>query len=356
MDLANIRLRLIRDDEKPHFHHLMDQHHYLGSRRAVGESLHYVATYQDEWVALLSFSSVARKCAARDQWIGWSYRHQYDRLLLASNNSRFLILPQWHYPNVATRVLSLCQRRIKDDWLHRYNHPLLLLETFVDPSCFHGTVYRAANWHCAGQTKGFERTGSNYTAHGKPKWVFVYPLQRNARKRLSQPILPERYHCGEPKLMLNAQHMDALPDYFKSIIDPRRPQGRLHRLTTVLSIAAGAILCGRTTYKSMAEWAEALGQKARKRFKCYYHRELKIFQVPSETIIRNVLIRVDPKELNEAIKQWNQQFAQYDESLAIDGKTRRNAIDDDGRQTHIISAVGHQSLSCHTQKKWAPYP
>ncbi len=356
MDLTKIRLRLIADDEKSHFHRLMDQHHYLGSRRAVGESLHYLATYEDEWVALLSFSSAARKCAARDQWVGWSYRHQYDRLLLATNNSRFLILPQWHYPNVATRVLSLCQRRIQDDWLHRYHHPLLLLETFVDPSRFHGTVYRAANWQCVGQTKGFERVGANYVAHGQPKWVFVYPLQRNARKLLSQPILPKRYHCGEPRLMLDAQHIYALPDYFKRITDPRRPQGRLHRLATVLSIAAGAVLCGRTTYKAMAEWAEALGQKARKRFKCYYHRELKAFQVPSETIIRNVLIRVDPKELNEAIQQWNRKFAQHDESLAIDGKTMRNAIDDDGRQTHIISAVGHQSLTCHTQKKSAPCP
>lgn len=148
--------------------------------------------------------------------------------------------------------------------------------------------------------------------------------------------------------MLDAQHLNALPDYFKSITDPRRPQGRLHRLTTVLSIAAGAILCGRTTYKAMAE---SLGQQARKRFKCYYHRELNTFQVPSETIIRNVLIRVDPQELNDAITQWNQQFAQHDESLAIDGKTMRNAIDDNGRQTHIISAVGHQSRTCYTQKK-----
>lgn len=136
MNVSNISLRLITDDEKSHFHRLMDHYHYLGSRRAVGESLHYLATYQDEWVALLSFSSATRKCAARDQWIGWSYRHQYDRLLLATNNSRFLILPQWHYPNVATRVLSLCQRRIQNDWQQHYQHPLLLLETFVDPSRF----------------------------------------------------------------------------------------------------------------------------------------------------------------------------------------------------------------------------
>ena len=28
----------------------------------------------------------------------------------------------------------------------------------------------------------------------------------------------------------------------------------------------------------------------------------------------------------------------------------------EGRQAHIMSAVGHQSNQCYTQKKWAPYP
>ena len=231
MNLAEIQVLLAGDDEKTRFHHLIQQHHYLGSRQPIGETLYYIATYHDEWVALLSFSSAVYKCAARDQWIGWSYRHQYDRLHLTASNSRFLILPQWHHPNLATRVLSLCQRRIQDDWQQRFHHPLLLLETFVDPSRFNGTVYRAANWHCVGQTRGFARVGASYVAHGQPKWVFVYPLQSNARKLLSQAILPARYHCGEPKLMLKTQLMNALPEYFKSITGPRRAQGRTTRTT-----------------------------------------------------------------------------------------------------------------------------
>jgi hypothetical protein len=32
------------------------------------------------------------------------------------------------------------------DWQARFGYPLWLLETFVDPSRFHGTIYRAANW------------------------------------------------------------------------------------------------------------------------------------------------------------------------------------------------------------------
>ena len=43
-----------------------------------------------------------------------------------------------------------------------------------------------------------------------------------------------------------------------------------------------------------------------------------------------------------------------DESLAIDGKTMCNAIDENGRQTHIMSAIGHRSKQCYPQKKWGP--
>jgi len=97
--------------ESPRYHALMQAHHYLGVVPPVGETLCYVALWRSHWLALINFSSAALKCATRDQWIGWRYRHQFDRLHLVTNNRRFLILPHWHYPNAATRILSLCQRR-----------------------------------------------------------------------------------------------------------------------------------------------------------------------------------------------------------------------------------------------------
>jgi hypothetical protein len=78
--------------------------------------------------------------------IGWDFRHHYDRLHLIVNNRRLLILPEHHYPNLASRVLALCERQLVADWRARFGYPLLLLETFVDPRHFHGTLYHAANW------------------------------------------------------------------------------------------------------------------------------------------------------------------------------------------------------------------
>jgi len=124
----------------------MKAHHYLGALPKIGHSLWYVASFHGKWAALISFSAAAWKCAARDTWIGWNARYQFDRLHLIANNGRFLILPDYHYPNLASRILSLCERRISQDWQERFGYPLSLLETFVDPQYFHGTIYRAANW------------------------------------------------------------------------------------------------------------------------------------------------------------------------------------------------------------------
>lgn len=329
----------------------MQTHHYLGALAPIGETIRYIALWQDQWLGLITFSSAALKCSARDQWIGWRYRYQFDRTHLLTNNSRFLILPPYHYPNMATRLLSLCQRRLPTDWIAHFKHPLLLLETFVDPSRFHGTIYKAANWHQLGLTQGFSRTAKAYQANGSPKRVFVYPLQRNARRLLSQAHLKPDYQFGESKLMLSAEQMRSLPELFNAIEDPRRAQGRRHRLCTILGIAAGAVLCGRVGYKGIAQWAQSLGQDARARFKCRYKN--KHYIVPSEYVIRDTLIRVAPDALDQALKHWSRLYACEDESLAIDGKTMCNAIDGEGRQTHIMSAIGHQSLSCYTQKKSA---
>ncbi len=149
--------------------------------------------------------------------------------------------------------------------------------------------------------------------------------------------------------MLDAQQMKSLPDFFKQIPDPRRAQGRRHRLATVLAIAAGATLCGMHGYLAISDWAEGLNQSARRRFRCRHENGR--FVVPSLSVIRDVLMRVDPVHLDRALQRWNDAYGQQDESLAIDGKTMCNAIDNQGYQTHIMSAVGHQSKMCYTQKK-----
>lgn len=152
-------------------------------------------------------------------------------------------------------------------------------------------------------------------------------------------------------MKLTADQMLSLFDFFKEINDPRRAQGKKHSLPTVLSLAAAAVLCGMRGYKDISIWAQSLGQKARSRFRC--RKRDGHYAVPSLTVIRLALVGVDPEQLDQALRAWSAQYGLIDESLAIDGKTMCNAIDDDGKQTHIMSAIGHESGHCYTQKKWA---
>ncbi|MES9880865.1 MAG: transposase family protein [Sedimenticola sp.] len=135
---------------------------------------------------------------------------------------------------------------------------------------------------------------------------------------------------------------------WKKFIYSRRAQDKKHQITTILSLAAAAILCGMRGYKDISLWAQSLGNNARSRFKC--RKRNGRYEVPSRSVIRNILISVNPEQLDSALNAWNAQYSSMDDSLAIDGKTMCKAIDKEGRQTHIMSAIGHQSGQCYAQK------
>ena len=348
--LTEIRVRPLERSEEVRYQEQVPQHHYLGALAKIGETVWHVAIWRELWVAQLSVSAAALKCGVRDRMCFQLLHRQYGRLNLIANNSRFLILPGWHRPNIGSRVLSLTERRVVADWHQRFGHPLLLLETFVDPQRFHGGVYRAANWMELGLTQGYRRTREGYSAQADaPKRVFVRPLCRDARAQLTHPDRDRLKLKGVPKIMLKAEQMRLLPQCFKTIPDPRRRQGLRHRLHVVLAIAAGATLCGMRGYKAMSDWADALGQQARERFDC--RRENGRYLVPSEYVIRDCLVRIEPGTLDRALNKWNQALGTPNEALAMDGKTMKNALDEEGRQTHVMSVVGHESKHCYAQKK-----
>jgi len=62
-------------------------------------------------------------------------------------------------------------------------------------------------------------------------------------------------------MKLNTKHMKSLPYFFKGITDPRREQGRRHRIEVVLSMAAAAILCGMCGYKAISDWIKDLSPR-----------------------------------------------------------------------------------------------
>jgi hypothetical protein len=186
-DLHPLVIRLVepRDGGADLFNCLLQKYHYLGHRSSVGESIRYlVSDAQGRPVSCVLFGSAAWALRPRDEYIGWKATQRRERLQWITNNTRFLVLPWVRVPNLASHLLSLICRRLREDWVHRYGHPISAVETFVDRSRFRGTCYQAANWRKLGQTTGRTRN----SLHGEPlqaiKDVYLYPLTRRFRKEL----------------------------------------------------------------------------------------------------------------------------------------------------------------------------
>lgn len=183
--LCSITVRPVSQNDQANWDILMRQHHYLVFHSLVGESIRYVAESQGQWLALIGWAAAALKCTVRDKWIGWPPFLKSQRLKLIANNSRFLILPQIHVPNLASRILSLNLKRLSQDWTKVYGHPIWLVETFVDPRFFKGVCYKAAGWIFLGHSTGFARSSQGYLLHNKPKMVFVRSLNAQVQKQLN---------------------------------------------------------------------------------------------------------------------------------------------------------------------------
>lgn len=152
-------------------------------------------------------------------------------------------------------------------------------------------------------------------------------------------------------MTLTADQLRALPECFSTVPDPRRAQGKRHPMRAVLAIATAATLCGMRGYKAIGEWAQRLGQKGAQRIGCRRDPDTRLYLIPCVSVIRDVLMRVDPAELDRALAKWNVLWERRDESLAIDGKTLRGSAHEQGHLVHLMSAVGHESMAACTQKK-----
>jgi hypothetical protein len=125
--------------------------------------------------------------AKRDQWVGWSDAVRQRNLPRVVNQSRFLILPWFHIPNLATAAIARGLKNLRSDWAEVYQVQPLLVETLVDQSRYRGTCYRAANWIELGVTSGRGRMDRGHERHGEaPKMLYVYALSSQAQRQLCE--------------------------------------------------------------------------------------------------------------------------------------------------------------------------
>jgi len=186
-DISPVQVELVRyTNHEKLFNSLIEHHHYLGYCHPVGEQLKYLISVEGRPAACLALSSAPRHIGARDRYIGWNKLTREQNLHHIAYNTRFLILEWVNIPHLASHILGLIARRISKDWQLSYNHPLFLLETFVDTERFTGTCYKAANWKCVGKTTGRGKNDQTKKQNRSIKAVWVYPLCRDFRQKLQK--------------------------------------------------------------------------------------------------------------------------------------------------------------------------
>ena len=165
---------------------LIETYHYLRYVQPVGEHLKYMIYSRGTPVACMAWSSAPRHIGARDRFIGWNQEVRRRNIHLLAYNTRFLILPWVKVPHLASHILGWMAREMPREWERVYNHPVYLLETFVDTERNKGTCYRAANWICLGKTTGRGKADQTGKPNRSLKDVWVYPLGRDFREKLCQ--------------------------------------------------------------------------------------------------------------------------------------------------------------------------
>lgn len=335
--LEQVQVRLIEPSEQERFDRLIIEQHYLKSARLVGEQLRYVAEYQGQWVALFSWSAGAFKIKLREDYIGWTPKQKKRRLPLVVNNSRFLILKEFRVPNLASRVMKLCLKRLSDDWLRIYGHEVLLAETFVDEHEFSGTCYKASGWTRLGPTQGFKRSrGDFYQAHNRPKSLWVRELREGARTILRGRNLPEALEGVERQLLPaceeSPQTLKQMRGFFEGLTDWRNRKSDFP-LSGMVALCVCAMMCKVTLgQRDLAAFAadltaaqmEALGFP--RDWSARPHRR---YTPPSESTFFRLLSNLKSNELERSLLQWQDHVLGKREpdgdQVSIDGKELLNS-------------------------------
>ncbi len=331
--LSELTVELLAPSDRLVFDQLLATRHYLKNPTAVGQVLRYVVKHREQWVALLVFSSPAFHLKPREEWLQWNPRQLEERRHLLAQNSRFLILAApGKWPNLASRVLKLVCGRLAEDWHKEFGHPVLAVETFVDPNRFRGTCYKAAGWQLLGPTQGHQRNWQDfYTDTKHPKELWVRALSPQALKELQAEHLPATLAGHQrplpPPCPVDTEELDSLWECFVRMLDPRKRRGKRHQLASVLTVIALAVVAGCKGPHAIAEFAQGLNHGQRRLLRCRPRPgQPRQFDVPCERTFRRLLKKVDPEALKERLVQWMEQEDRTAvEVLHLDGKVLKNA-------------------------------
>lgn len=151
------------------------------------------------------------------------------------------------------------------------------------------------------------------------------------------PVVPGSRVAALCKVADLREHLTAVPD-------PRHRRGTRHSITTILLIAAAAVLTGARSFTAIGEWAADLPQHLLAVLGARVDRRRGLYQAPGEATVRRVLGLVDGDALDDVIGAWLAGQDDGASAIAVDGKTLRGTCDDTGQGgVHLLAAMTHDS-------------
>jgi len=346
--LENGHIRLLTSPaDVAHCDEAIVEHHYLHSVTLVGEHLRYAFIYKGKWLAVATWSSAAFHLKDRDAFIGWNHEQCCRRRGLIANNSRLLVLPDCHSPNLISRFMKLMLARLSEDWEKRWGHPIALVETFVDPRFYQGTAYKVSGWSHLGRTAGWKRDADDfYEKNDAPKQIWVRELVKKACVKLRAAQLPPSWAKVEeavlPRCTAKVADIGSLMERVRAeIAEFRRPQALAYPVAgmTCLMVMASAQGVVRGP-QDLAQYADTLSQGQLRALR--FRRDAKTGKIrcPKKTSFSRVLHQVDDDLLEQVLLRWQDQILgpTQDRIVIVDGKKVRhagveivNAVDSKGR-------------------------
>jgi predicted transposase YbfD/YdcC len=141
----------------------------------------------------------------------------------------------------------------------------------------------------------------------------------------------------ERSALVQEGKLQSLNAVFATIPDPRSCHGRRYPLAFLLTCLVAALLCNSNSLDAVAQW-------------CREHRSLlrrlfpeQRFLTPSGSLLRRLLPRLDPDQVEWRLTGWIQQDLGTDEPLAFDGKTVLGSGAAQGTPIHLLSVSTHES-------------
>ena len=332
LDHLQVRVVTLPKDKK-RCDELIVEHHYLKDATLVGEQLRYVATYKGQWLALATWSGAAFHLKDRDEFIGWDVEQCRRRRPLLANNSRLLVLPGCHYPNLISRFMKLMLGRLSADWWAQWGHPLAMVESFVDPQLYTGTAYKVSGWSHLGKTAGWKRDAADfYTKHDAPKQIWVRELVKNARVKLRAQALPAEWAMVEaqsrPRCAHTVQEIRSLRDSLRrQLPEFRRAQALGYPVAGMVCVIVMAMATGvRHGPDDLEKYADTLSQPQLRALGFRQDWRTGRYRSPKKTTFTRVLAAVDAPVLERVLLAWQQRLTGPvpDSLVIVDGKKMRH--------------------------------